>query len=31
MISKVNPDPEHRVALGKLLGTLLLTMRPASP
>jgi len=27
MISKVNPDPEHRVALGKLLGTLLLTMR----
>lgn len=27
MISKVNPDPQHRVALGKLLGTLLLTMR----
>lgn len=27
MISKVNPDPEHRVALGKLLGTLQLTMR----
>ena len=27
MISKVNPDPAHRVALGKLLGTLLLTMR----
>jgi len=25
MISKVNPDPRHRVALGKLLGTLLLT------
>jgi glycosidase len=27
MISKINPDPEYRVALGKLLGTLLLTMR----
>lgn len=27
MISKVNPDRRHRVALGKLLGTLLLTMR----
>lgn len=27
MISKVNPDPGHRVALGKLMGTLLLTMR----
>ncbi|HHU39308.1 MAG TPA: alpha-glucosidase [Propionibacterium sp.] len=27
MISKVNPEPEHRVALGKLLGTLQLTMR----
>lgn len=27
MISKVNPHPQHRVALGKLLGTLLLTMR----
>ncbi|HEY3409737.1 MAG TPA: alpha-glucosidase [Propionicimonas sp.] len=27
MISKVNPDPQHRVALGKMLGTLLLTMR----
>lgn len=27
MISKVNPDPEHRVALGKLLGTVQLTMR----
>jgi oligo-1,6-glucosidase len=27
MISKVNPDPQHRVALGKLLGTLQLTMR----
>lgn len=27
MISKVDPDPQHRVALAKLLGTLLLTMR----
>lgn len=27
MISKVDPDPEHRAALGKLLGTLLLTLR----
>ncbi|MFP5416179.1 MAG: alpha-amylase family glycosyl hydrolase, partial [Actinomycetes bacterium] len=27
MLSKVNPDPQHRVALGKLLGTLLLMMR----
>lgn len=27
MISKVDPNPEHRRALGKLLGTLLLTMR----
>ena len=27
MLSKINPDPQHRVALGKLLGTLLLTLR----
>lgn len=27
MISKINPEPQHRVALGKMLGTLLLTMR----
>ncbi len=27
MISKVNPDPEHRDAVGKLLATLQLTMR----
>lgn len=27
MISKVNPDPQHRAALGKLLCTLLLTLR----
>ena len=27
MISKVNPDPAHRRAIGKLLGTLQLTMR----
>ena len=27
MISKIDPDPAHRVVLGKLLGTLELTMR----
>ncbi len=27
MISKVNPDPRHREALGKLLGGILLTLR----